>query len=271
MYFVTFSELLGTGGKEIAQQVAKSLNYTFYGEDELMNAAKEMGFLRDVQELDERGPSMMERFFSERPKIHLDRLQSVIFELAKKGDGVFFGRGSQLLLNSFDCALHVLVTGSLERRVQRIMETSKVSKEVAEKIVTRSDHDKGGFFRFAFGQDWLAPHLYDLVLNTDKLSTVAAVRMVLDAAKSDEIKACGVDSVKSLGKLSLQRRVESALLESGIRSPQLFVTVEDLDWVRVYGLVHTQEEKAEVERALKGFKDIKKLTNDLVVSSAVGV
>ncbi len=270
MYFVTFSELLGTGGKEIAQQVAKTLNYTYYGEDELMTAAKEMGFLRDVQELDEKGPSLMERFFSERPKIHLDRLQSVIFELAKKGDGVFFGRGSQLLLNSFDCALHVLVTGSLERRIQRIMAASKVTREVAEKIVARSDHDKAGFFRFAFGQDWLAPHLYDLVLNTDKLSVAAAVRMALDAAKSDEIKACGIDSVKSLGKLSLQRRVESALLESGVLSPQLFVTVEDVDRVRVYGLVHSQEEKAAVDRALKGLKDIKKFSNDAVVSTAVG-
>jgi hypothetical protein len=49
-----------------------------------------MGFLRDVRQLDEKGPPLLERFFSEKPKVYLDRLQSVIFEVAKKGDAVFF-------------------------------------------------------------------------------------------------------------------------------------------------------------------------------------
>jgi len=31
MYFITISELFGTDGDKIAQEVAKSLNYTYYG------------------------------------------------------------------------------------------------------------------------------------------------------------------------------------------------------------------------------------------------
>jgi len=81
------------------------------------------------------------------------------------------------------------------------------------------------------------------ILNTDKLSIVSAVKMVVDAAKSDEIKACGRDSVKLLGKFSLQRKVESALLEAGTMSPHLFVTVEDANSVRLYGVVNSSEEK----------------------------
>ena len=90
----------------------------------------------------------------------------------------------------------------------------KMSKEVAEKIIQRSDQDKGGFIRFAYDQDWLNANLYDLVLNTDKLSVESAVQVVADSARSEEINACGIDSVKELGKLSLHRKVESALLES---------------------------------------------------------
>jgi len=75
-------------------------------------------FFDDVRKLDEKSPSLLEKFFSERPKIYLNRLQAVIFEVAKKGDAVFFGRGSQLLLHSFDCAFHVLLTGSKEKRVR---------------------------------------------------------------------------------------------------------------------------------------------------------
>ncbi len=227
MYFITVSEMFGTGGEKIARQVAKKLGYTFYGEEELFKAAEEMGFLKDVKQLDEKGPTLLEKFFSERPKIYLNRLQSVIYEVARKGNGVFFGRGSQLLLHSFDCAFHVLVTGSTEKRIEKVMAEKQVDREVAKKMVDRSDHDKRGFLRYAFDEDWLNPQLYDLLLNTDKLSIDSAVKIVVDAAKSDEIKACGRDSVKLLGKLSLHRKVESALLEAGIMNPHLFVTVEE--------------------------------------------
>ena len=257
--------MFGTGGEKIARQVAKKLGYTFYGEEELLKAADQMGFLSDIKKLDEKGPSLLEKFFSERPKIYLNRLQSVILELAKKGDAVFFGRGSQLLLHSFDCAFHVLVAGSQEKRMEKVMAEREVGREVAEKMIDRSDHDKRGFLRFAFDEDWLNPRLYDLLLNTDKLSIDSAVKIVVDAAKSDDIKACGRDSVRLLGKLSLNRKVESALLEAGVMNPHLFVTVEDANSVRLYGVVNSQEEKEAAEKIIKGIKDIKKIANDLVV------
>lgn len=265
MYFITVSEMFGTGGEKIARQVAKKLGYTFYGEKELFKAAEAMGFLPDVKKLDEKEPPLLEKIFSERPKIYLNRLQSVIYEMAKKGNAVFFGRGSQLLLHSFDCAFHVLVTGSREKRIQKVMAERRVEREVAEKMIERSDHDKRGFLRYAFDEDWLNPQLYDLLLNTDKLSINSAVKIVVDAAKSDEIKACGRDSVRLLGKLSLHRKVESALLESGVMSPHLFATVEDANSVRLYGVVNSSEEKEAAEKILKGIKDIKKIANDLVI------
>jgi cytidylate kinase len=268
MYFITVSEMFGTGGEKIATQVAQKLGYTYYGEEELLKAADEMGFLSDLKRLDEKGPSLFERIFSERPKIYLHRLQSVIYEVAQKGDAVFFGRGSQLLLHSFDCAFHVLVTGSREKRIERVMEERHLGREVAEQMINRSDHGKRGFLRYAFDEDWLNPQLYDLLLNTDKLSPDSAVKMVVDAAKSDEIKACGRDSVKLLGKLSLQRKLESALLEAGVTSPHLFVTVEDANSVRLYGVVDSQDEKEAVEKTVKGIKDIKKVMNEVAVLKA---
>jgi cytidylate kinase len=265
MYFITVSELIGTYGEQIAREVARSLNYLFYGEEELLNAAGEMGFFTDVQKIDEKGPPLLERMFSEKPKVYLDRLQAVIYEVAKKGDAVFFGKGSQLLLNSFGCALHALVTGSEEKRIERIMEEKGVGREIAEKIIDRSDHDKNNFFRFAYNEDWLNPRLYDLILNTDKLSLDSAVTMVVDAAKSDEIKACGLDAVGMLGRLSLQRKVESAFLEAGVPTQHIFFEVEDLDTVRVYGLTQSEQEKEHIEKLLKGIKGIKNMKDEIVV------
>ena len=147
----------------------------------------------------------------------------------------------------------------------------RVGKELAEKMIDRSDHDKKGFLRFAFNEEWLNPHLYDLVLNTDKLSIDSAVRMVIDGAKSDGIKACGIDSVRLLGKLALQRMVESAFLATGVTSTHLFFNAEDSDTVRLYGFVNSSEEKEEIERVVKGIRDIKKVVNEIgIVKGGMG-
>jgi cytidylate kinase len=265
MYFITISEMIGTNGEKTARKVAEELKYTFFGEEELFEAASEMGFLSDIKKLDEKAPALLERFFSEKPKIYLDRLQSVIYEVAKNGNAIFFGRGGQFLLQSFGCAFHILVTGSMEKRIQRVMDEKQVGREVAEKIINRSDHDKRAFVRFAYDEDWLNCRLYDLILNTDKLSIDSAVKMIVDAAKSDGIKSCGIDSVQLLGKLSLNRKVESALLEAGVTSSHLFFTVEEPDSVRLFGIVNSSSEKEEIEKLVKKIKGIKNIQNELVV------
>ena len=82
---------------------------------------------------------------------------------------------------------------------------------------------------------------------------------------ADEIKACGVDSVKSLGKLSLHRKIEASFLEAGVSNPNLFLTVEDMGSVRLYGIVHSAEEKGEVEKLVKQIKEVASVRNDLTV------
>jgi len=271
MYFITISEMIGTEGEKIAREVAQKIGYPFYGKDELFKAAEEMGLLSDVQKVVLKSPPLLEKFFSDKPKIYLDRFQSVIYEVAKKGNAVFFGKGSQLLLNSFGCALHVLVIGGMEKRIKRVMEGNKVGREVAEKIILTSDHDKRGFISYAFDREWLDPQLYDLVLNTDILGVDSAVNLIVVAAKSEEIKSCGIDAVKELGKLSLYRKVESALLEAGITSSNLFFTVEEPDSVRLYGMVNSSEEKEEIEKIVKKIREIKNIKNELVVFTITGV
>lgn len=151
-YFITFSEKLGTQGSEIARRISDELGYHFYDTEAIENAAQELGFLQDVKEIDEKVPSLFERLFSRKPEIHLDRLSSVIYELASRGNAVFLGRGSYVLLKDFKCALHIRVTASLEKRIQNLMERG-LEREDAIKAIHRSDHERGAFVKFAFGVD----------------------------------------------------------------------------------------------------------------------
>ena len=93
MQFITLTRKMGTGGSEIARRVARQLGYAFYDTEAIEAAAQEMGFLGDVKEVDEKVPSLFERYFTRRPEIRLDRFDSVIYELASRGNAVFLGRG----------------------------------------------------------------------------------------------------------------------------------------------------------------------------------
>jgi len=265
MYFITVSEMIGTNGEKISRKVAEQLNYYFLGEEELFKTASEMGFLSDIKKLDEKPPALIERFFSERPKIYLDRLQSIIYEVAKKGNTVFFGRGAQFLLQSFNCAFHVLITGSLQKRIERIMEEKEVTRELAEKIIAQSDHDKRSFIRYVYDEDWLNCRLYDLIINTDKLSIESSVKMIIEGARSEEIKSCGIDSIRILENLSIRRRIESELIEAGLMKPHIFFEVEGDKEIRIYGIVDTPEEKEEIQRILNKIKGIRKIKNEILI------
>jgi cytidylate kinase len=270
MYFITFSRKMGTNGTEIARQVANKLGYQFYDTEAIENMAREMGFLENVKEIDEKAPSLFQRLFSHKPAIELDRLTSLVFELAKKGNSVFLGRGSQILLKSFNCALHIRVTASIDRRVQNLIERG-FTREGALKAIERSDHERGSFIKFAFGVDWENPDLYDFVLNMDKLSVDLGVNTVLGLARSEEIKACSIDAMKSIEMMGLTRRAEAAVTEAGLTygpTTSISVSVVEPGKIRLSGLAENQATKTRAENLLKALKGVASVENQIRVTPA---
>ncbi len=270
MHFITFSRKMGTNGTEIASQVAEKMGYDFYDTEAIEKAAGEMGFLESVKEIDEKVPSLFQRLFSHKPAIELDRLNSIVYELAKNGNAVFLGRGSHILLKSFSCALHIRVTASLERRVQNLIERG-FRREGALKAIERSDHERGTFIKFAFGVDWENADLYDLVLNMDKLSVDLAVNTILDMARSEEIKACSIDAMKSLEMMGLTTRAEAALIEAGLTYgpvTSVSIHVEEPGKIQLIGMVENQESKAIAERVLKTVKGVNSIDNQIRIVPA---
>ena len=265
MYFITFTRKMGANGSEIARRVANELRYSLYDTEAIENTAREMGFLKDVKEADEKVPSLFQRLFSHRPEIHLDRLNSVIYELASRGNAVLLGRGSHILLRALKCALHIRVTASLDKRIQNLVERG-FEREAAIKALHKSDHERGAFIKFAFGADWDNPELYDMVLNMDNLSVALAADTVLHVARSEEIQARSTDAMQSLEMMGLARRAEAALIEAGFPSASLSVAVVEPGKIRVTGAVEGESTKTRVEKVLKGLKGFESIDNQLAVA-----
>lgn len=275
MKWITVSRKMGTNGSQIASRVAHELGYHFYDTGAINETAREMGVLDSVREVDEKPPSLFQRLFSQRPTVAYDRLYSVIYELARRGDAVFLGRGSHILLKAFGCALHARITASPETRV-RTLRGRGFTREAALDAMQRSDDERGGFIRAAFGVDWESPELYDLVLNMDKLSVDLAVGTVVHAAHSSEIVEASADAIRTLEMLGLSSRVEAALIEAGITSGRgraqpvtalssVTAAVVEPGVVRLSGQVDTAERRAEAEQVVRSVIGVQSVENDIRV------
>lgn len=269
MNFITFSRKMGASGSEVAQRVADQLGYKFHDTETIEKMAREMGFLKDVRGIDEKTPSFFMTFFSQKPEAQVDRLTSVIYELARQGSAVFLGRGSHILLRSFECALHVRVTASRGFRIENLVKRGIPTSNEAAKLIERSDHERSRFIKLFFGVDWDNPELYDLTLNMDRLTVDMAVDTIVKAAKSEEIRACSIDALKSLEMMSLVRRAEAALIEAGLlRIPSVIVT--EPGRVQLIGIVSDEKSKAKAEEVLKGVPGLQSIDNKIVVFNRAG-
>lgn len=261
MPLITISHSIGTDGLSIAQKVAQGLSVELFDDAKLQDEALRLGIsLDEVKSFEEKQPGFFDRLLSRKPDIYLEFMQSVVYEISKKGQGVIVGHGSQALLKDFNCALHVLVHNRDENRIEKLIEQQGLPREAATKVLRKSDNTQRGFFRFAFQMEWDDPSLYDMVLNTEKIGSEVAAQLILDASRSDEIKACSLAAVGTMKRLALASKIKAELMKNDIYLHNLNIEVMEGGVVEITGMTLTTERRERVMRVVKqvaGVMDVK--------------
>lgn len=240
MSLLTISSPFGSGGKEIAQIVAEGLNLEIYDDRKLLEFAPEAG-IRPEDLKDLRQPGFLDRIFSNKPQVYLEYMDSIIFEVSRKGSGVIIGHGSQMLLQDFGCALHVRIQATEASRIQYVVQKRGLNELAARKLIHKLDSKHRGFFRLAFGKDLNDPSLYDLIVNCEKLGYESAAGLIIAAANAEEIHACSLTALEAMERLSLVKKVQAALLKDNLDDKLLTVDVSEPGVVQLSGLTHSQE------------------------------
>jgi hypothetical protein len=114
-------------------------------------------------------------------KDYVDVVEMVIRDLAREGEVVIVGRGSQVLLRDTPGALHVQVVAPFDYRVATLARREEVTEAEASKRVRASDQARRDYLRRYHRVDWLDPTLYDMVLNTAKIPPPMAADIVVEA------------------------------------------------------------------------------------------
>ena len=264
MPLITISRGIGCGGMVIARLVADGLKVKLYDDDMLQKEAVRLGYRAEkIKGLDAKAPGFLDLLLGQKPNIYLDYMEALIYEVAKKGEGVIVGHGSQMLLRDFECALHVRIYAGEPTRIKNLMEQQGLSEEAAMKLIHKNDHEQKGFFRFAFHMDWTDPSLYDLIINTEQLGIVTAARLIMEAARSDGIKACSLTAFEAMERLALKKKIEAVLLENQVQMVRFHIEVAQKGDVEIRGFAESAEEKAQILKTIEAVKGVSKVHGDI--------
>jgi cytidylate kinase len=216
MSLITISHEMGAGGPEIGQQVAEKLGYRYVDHELISDAAHRYGLLEEkLSHLDESKPSLFERFDVETRR-YITVIQTALFEFAEQDRLVLMGRGGQWLLRGISHHLRVRVMAPFELRVKRMAAKlagpmgENASPRTVMEMIRRDDTERTGRMRYLYEVDLADPALYDLVINTEKLTVPSAVTLIAGVAGHPELQTTPTGS-QLVADRSLASRVQVAL------------------------------------------------------------
>jgi cytidylate kinase len=110
-------------------------------------------------------------------------VREVMEGLASEGDVVVVGRAGQVILGSRPDVLHVRILAPAAVRVGRIAAMHEIALAAARARVEASDQTRRVYLRGTYGVDWNDPQLYDLILNTARMTVEAAGDVICRALR----------------------------------------------------------------------------------------
>jgi cytidylate kinase len=198
------SHTTGSGGDEIGKLVAERLGYLYLDEDIVARAAAAGGLEpRDIAD-EERRKSFASRLletFAEgggdawtlatahgmevlRPADIRALIRETLVQTAARGNVVIVSHAASYALEPGPKTLRVFVTASPKTREERVAAAGEADERTqAARVIQDSDAGRRDYLKRFYSVDSESPTDYDLVVNTDQLSTEQAVEIVLRAAE----------------------------------------------------------------------------------------
>jgi cytidylate kinase len=204
---VTISATFGAGGSVIGPMVAERLGVPFVDRAIPYTVAAELGCtLEEALAHDDRTAHGLGRMLADAARLPniafggLDvylpdrgvvpeeefvlRTEQVIKEIAEHGGGVVLGRAAQVILADDPSALHVRLDAPREARLERARRTMDLGAAEARVLLEDNDRARAAYVKHFYRADPADPALYDLVIDSTRLTAAASADIIVTAALS---------------------------------------------------------------------------------------
>lgn len=193
-FVITIGRQLGSGGKEIAEKLARELGVKVYDKALLQAAACESGIDASLFERadESESNSMFGNFFSIHGSISeyfagescidndkLFEIQSeVIRDIAQNESCVIVGRCAEYVLRDHESKLSVFITADKHDRVARVMSSEGLDGEAAVEFIEKGDKKRRSYHDYYTTTQWGEAHCYDICVNSSRLGIDGTVEFI---------------------------------------------------------------------------------------------
>jgi cytidylate kinase len=208
MTVITISRELGSLGTYIARQTAQALACP------LMDKLVIERMIDQVKA----GVSIAEMMRAEQDLVRWDLnggemvylYDRVIQAAAHRGNLVMLGRGSFAVLARYADVLNVRIQAPFELRVRRVMESEHLtqSREV-EVMVKESDRVRSSFIYNWYGLQWENATLFNLTIDTSRITTDLAVSWLSDAYHA--MQEMPINDLPCTREIQVDERIQAAV------------------------------------------------------------
>ena len=197
MRAITISREYGSGGGEVAQRLAKRLQWQLVDHEIVVRVAQELGVsVEEAEAQDEYAESVTSRILSSlqamQPTLftisplpitmnipsYQEALKRVVEGSVASGHVVIVGRGAQVLLEQHRDVLHVRIVAPIEQRITYVMRREGVTHDEARTRIQIKDQDRMRYLHAVHHRRSDDALLYDMTLNTAVLSLDQAVELI---------------------------------------------------------------------------------------------
>jgi CMP/dCMP kinase len=203
MPLITLSRQFGSGGSEVAERVARALDWHLYDNAVVDEVARRLGMRpAEVSAREERVPSLPERMASAMalgmPEVMptvadlamqpseeriVEMTRRVMEEAVQAGPAVLVGRGAQCMLASRADALHVYCYAPPAALISYAVTNLGIAPEDAARVVAETNHNREQYVKRHWKRDWRDFANYHLCVNTAWLGLDGAAELIVQLAR----------------------------------------------------------------------------------------
>ena len=193
---ITISRQSGNESNELIEKISAALELDVFDTQIIHEVAQSVKMSdRVVESLDGKTRSTLDNWIqflkANRyifPDTYLTHLTKVIGTIGEQGGAVILGRGANHILPPEE-TLRVRFIAPLVHRIQKLSKEQKISIEAAERQITKNESEQRAFIKRYFEVEIYDPVYYDLIINTQHLSSDKIVNLIKAACKFKKLPA----------------------------------------------------------------------------------
>lgn len=263
MPVIALTQEMGSLAKDVAIALAQTLQLEAMRHEVVDHLATKMHVSRSlIRRLREGKAGLVERLRADKEGLAVFSAEEVL-EFASRDNVVLRGWGATCLLRPVSHVVCVRVTRPLRQRIDWLMEHLDTDdRDFAESEIRRSDQAHATRMSEQFGVTWGDPLLYDLVLNTERISVQSCVEQIRSLTVRPEFAP--TDSSRAmLRNMHLQACVRSAL-RTRDETREVKITVDcEAGQVTLRGIALNASERATIEAVAATVPGVSQVDNQL--------